>query len=192
MIPKRLTGVATLGVTALLLFGCQAQPMDMDQPMKAPPRPAELERLSAFIGEWEGDATVKMAGVEKTMTSKGHETTSWGADGWLIVSRFEYSMGDEGTATDTSFWTWDSKAKVYRTWHFDSWGGSGAGTMKYDAEADTWYFQGKERNPYMGKSSSGKGWTRFTDANTQEWSWTEFDSWGLKKTMEIEGVSRRK
>jgi hypothetical protein len=101
-------------------------------------------------------------------------------------------MGDEGMMTGTGIWTWDPKAKVYRTWHFDNFGGVGVGSVKYDEDADTWYFKGKDNNPYSGKKSAGNGWIKFTDANTQEWGWTEFDSWGFKKTMEIEGVSRRK
>lgn len=188
----RLTGIAAIGLVALALFGCQAKPMDMDQAMKPPPRPAELDRLEKLVGVWVGDATMKMHGSPDFMTSHGVETVSWEADGWVLISRFKYSMGDEDKMSGMGIWTWDPKAKKYRMWHFDSLGGSGVGTMTYDEEDDTWYFEGQGHNPYKGEKTVGEGWSKFTDANTQEWHWTEWGPWKLKKIMEGEGVSRRK
>lgn len=183
---------SVITLLAVGLVGCQQPETDLSEMMKAPPRPAELDQLDVLVGTWEGTAELKMAGSDEVMTSQGIETVSWEADKWLLVSRYEYQMGDEGVMKGLSVMTWDPKAKKYCSWGFDNYGYRGTATMTYDAATKTWHFKGKSANPLTGEKSIGKGSSVMIDDNTQEWSWTERDSWGLKTLMEIKGTSRRK
>ena len=184
-------GVGLAAVLAVMLMGCQKQ-IDMAEMMKTPPRPVELDQLEMLIGTWEGTAEMKVAGSDEVMTSEGVETYSWDADKWVLVSHFEYKTGDENAMRGLAIWTWDAKAKKYRTWSFDNSGYQDSATAKYDQETRTWHFKGKSRNTVTGKSSVGKGSAQMVDDDTQEWNYTVWDGWKLRKLMEFKGTTHRK
>jgi hypothetical protein len=182
--------VATLLV--VVLAGCQAPKADLDELMKPPPRPVELDQLEMLVGTWEGAGEMKVAGADEVMTSHGVETTAWEGDKWLLVSRFDYSLGEQGKAIGVGIWTWDPKAKKYRLWAFDNYGYCETGTATYDEDSRTWRLKTKSRNPGTGESYVGEGTLTMPDDDTQEWEFTYWDDWKLNKCFEMAGTSRRK
>jgi len=190
MIRVRFVGATVAALLAVLLVGCQKP--DLSEMMKLPQRPAELDRLDRLVGTWEGTAELKMAGSDEVMTSEGIETASWDADKWLLVSRFEYEMGDEGKMKGTGVMMWDAKAKKYRIWSFDSLGECESGTATYDEETKTWHFKSKGRNLLTGETYVGKGTSKAVDDDTHEWQYTMWDGWKFMKFMEMKGTSRRR
>jgi hypothetical protein len=183
----------SLGLTALLtvvLVGCQ-QP-SMEDMMKPPQRPAELDHLNMFVGQWDGSGEMTMPGADKPMTSKGHSNVRWAADGWALIEEYEETMGDGGTTKGLALWTWDPKGKKFHTIWLSSHGELSHGTAKYDAATRTWQMHGEDNNPYTGMRSIGEGTARFTDDNTMEWSYTAYGPWKMKKLFEMKGASHKK
>ena len=189
------TRILVTGMTALLmagLVGCQQPEVDMSEMMQPPTRPAELDRLDMFLGTWEGSFDMKMAGMDEAMTSTGTNTVTWEADDWVLVERMESSMGDEGTMKGIGLWTWDAKAKKYRTWWFDNYGGVYTGTARYDEDEAKWHMTFKTSYSATGAKTVGEGTSKMLSDGTMEWNYTEWDSLRLKKIMEGKGISRRK
>lgn len=191
MIRIRFANACVAALLVAVLVGCQAPKIDLDEMMKAPPRPAELDQLEMLVGTWEVTAEMKVEGSGEVMTGRGVETISWDADKWLLVDRFEYTLGDEGKVTGLAIWTWDAKAKKYRLWAFDNYGYYETGTATYDEDSRTWRFKTKSRNPGTGENYVGEGALTMVDCDTQEWNMTYWDGWKLMKAFEIEGTSRR-
>ncbi len=124
------------------------------------------------------------------MTGTGRSTLSWGLDKTYLVEHFEYEMGELGTLTGMGLWTYDPKSKKYRTYIFDSDGGTAFGTITRCEETGTWYFKAKIKSPLGNRTATGKA--TFLDDNTVEWEWTERVFLGLFKTMEMKGTNKRK
>lgn len=163
-----------------LLVGCQsAQPMDMSQ-MKPPPRAPELSKLDPMVGNWESSGEMKMEGMDKPMSWKGTSHTGWEADGRILMERMDGTMGGD-KYSGVGIWTWDDKAKLFRTWWFGSMGEVEQGTAMFDESAKLWRM----------KSAKGEG-TAKPMGDTVEWSFAE-TSGGLfpKKTMEMKGIGKR-
>lgn len=188
---SRVIGAGLAAVLAAMLMGCQQPQAEMAEMMKTPPRPVELDHLEMLVGTWEGTAEMKVMGSDEVMTGEGVETISWDADKWVLVSHFEYKMGDD-EMKGLAIWTWDAKAKKYRTWSFDNGGYQESATAKYDQETRTWHFKGKSGNTVTGKKSVGKGSSQMVDDDTQEWNYTVWDGWKLRKLMEFKGTSHRR
>ena len=174
----------------VVLCGCQ-QP-SMEDMMKPPARPAELDQLNAFIGEWDGTAEITMPGSDKTMTGRGHSVARWAADKWAMIEEYEESGGDEQPTKGLAVWTWDPEDKEFRAFWTGSHGGWGHGSIRYDEKTDTWHMTAHSENPYNGMKTVGEGTVKFPDANTQEWSYTEWGPWKMKKLFEMKGTSHRK
>ena len=180
-------------VLASGLAGCQKP--NMEEMMKPPPRPAELDLLDQFVGTWEGTFEMKMAGDDKVLTGKGTDKYTWDADKWVLSARSE---GTFGSATPpnrmfgTGAWVWDGKAKVFRFGMADNYGMLMGGTGKYDAKTRTWHMSGHTRDTIHGQSSCGHGTMEMVDANTMKFHWVETDGLGLMKYFEMNGTSKRK
>jgi hypothetical protein len=185
-------GVIVIALMAVVFVGCQQPKIDMSEMMKAPARPAELDHLEMLVGRWEGDAEMKVVGCDEVMTGEGVETVSWDADKWLLVSHFEYKMGDGDPMKGIGITRWDPKAKKYCGWSADNFGYTSIGSGTYDEATRTWHFKGKSHNPMTGEKSVGEGKAVMVDDDTQEWTWTEWDPWKLRKLMELKGTSHRK
>ena len=182
------TGIV-LGVLALLV-GCQ-QPMNMEQMMTQPPRPTELDRLNIFVGQWEGTMEMTMPGTDKPTMGKGVNTVSWDADKWVLVERFEGTMGEKNTRyASVGIWTWDPKINKFRTYWFDNYGASGTGMCTYDEANKTWRMSSKGKS--SAGSTCGEGTTKIINNNTMEWNYTEWDGLKLAKCMEMKATSKRK
>jgi hypothetical protein len=190
MMQLRFAGTGLGALLAVALVGCQKP--DLSEMMKRPQRPAELDRLDSLVGTWQGTAELKVAGSDDVMTSTGTETVSWDADRWMLVSDFEYEMGDNGTIRGMGVTMWDAKAKKYRLWSFDNFGECESGTMTHDEETKTWHFKSKGRNLVTGEKYVGEGTSKMVDGDTQDWNFTIWDGWKLRKLMEISGTSQRK
>lgn len=191
MMTKRNCLSATiLAVSIGLLAGCMPKYTIEELKKMMPERPVELDKLEMFIGDWEFTSEMKMAVLDEVLKGKGTSTTEWTLDKRYIVEHAEYDMGELGKMKGAGLWTYDPKAKKYRTWWFDSHGETGHGTATYCEETKTWKFKARGRSPW-GKTI-GKGTATFVDDNTVEWTWTQWDGSGLFKTMEMTGTNKRK
>jgi hypothetical protein len=129
-------------------------------------RPTELDLLNAFVGRW-----------------------LWEGGGWYLVTRESGTMEGFGESRTLTVWSYDARAKLFRTAYVDSSGVTMIGTGRYDAASNTWRLHATSRDA-AGKTSA-KGAVRFPDPDTMEWDWTERRIGGLRKTMELTGVCRR-
>ena len=184
--------LALIGVLVLLaggLVGCQ-QP-NMEEMMKAPARPAELDQLNTFVGTWEGTWEMTMKGCDKPMSGKGVDTFAWDADKWVMTEHSSGMMGDN-KMVGTGIWVWDGHEKLFRYISADNYGMLMKGTMCYDAKTETWHMKGKTCETIHGHESVGEGTLKMVDANTMEWQMSEWDALHLCKIMEMKGTSHRK
>lgn len=178
-----------LMLAAVLVTGC-AQPKVNLQDMKAPERPVELDQLDAWAGTWAFTGEMKCAGADKPMTCTGTETYAWDVDRRVLVSHSDMTMGDGSKMKGLGLFTWDPVAKNYPGWMFDSWGAMATGYATTDDGGKTWKMKSKGRGP-DGAATVGETTVKIPDANTMEWTFTEWDSWKLNKRMEGQGVSKR-
>ncbi len=175
-----------------LLTGCQQPAHDMEA-MQPPPRPAELDELNEWAGTWHGTGDMTMYGPqgEQKMTSSGRETVKWVCDNRVLMSEMEYQMGDMGTMSGYSMMTYDAKEKKFKSYWFDNFGTVGEGEMWKDATTGMWIMKTEGTDPMTGSATRGKGTIKMPDANTMEWTYAEYDGWGLKKKMEFTGTSKK-
>jgi hypothetical protein len=152
-----------------------------------PVRPAELDQLNCFAGKWQFEGTVKMAGMDEKLKVWGTNEGRWDGNNWYLVSHGDFGMEEMGVKKGGEAWTYDSKAKVYRSVYVEEGGTSGYGTATYDAGTRTWHMHSKS----FGGMGDGefKGEAKVLDANTIQWTGAAYA--GLSKVMEFDGTSRR-
>ena len=185
-----LSFVLMAGCSALLV-GCQPSEEEMATMFNQPPRPAELDRLEAFVGTWKADVEVTMPGSDDVHTSSGQNTTQWTADKWMLTENWEHAMGKNDTMKGANLMWWDNNSKKYRMASTDNYGGHGTATMTYNEETGVWKFKGKEKNGKTGSKTTSKGTMKFINPSTIEWVWEEYDGTGLFKNITVKGTSRR-
>lgn len=184
-----------LGLFGLVLFtglaGCM--PTMTIEKMKAmtPERPVELDLLNMIAGQWEGTGTIKFTFLEEALETKSTNSATWECDNRVLVNRGTYEMGELGTMTGIDIWIWDDKAGKFRTHWFDSFGMTATGTAKYDEKTRTWHIKAKGKAP-GGHKTIQEGTITYTDADTLEWTWSEWSSLKLFKIAEMSGTSQRK
>lgn len=181
-------------LTALALTaGCQQPAHDMQA--GPPPRPAELDRLESWAGTWTGtgECTIHTPEGPQKCNVTGTEYATWTCDKRFLMSNCEYDMGGEiGKMTGISMVTWDAKGGKYRSWWFDSMGTCAEGTMSFDEKNNCWTMKSKGHNPMTGEPTCGEGSFKVSaDGRSMEWTMTEWDSWKLKKSMEMKGTSTK-
>ena len=191
---KFITQSCLVAVVSAMLFGCQSQKINMEEIMKPPPRPAELDQLDMFLGAWEGMAQIKFAGSEEVMEHMGKSTYEWMPDKWIFVEKGEYDVGDGKTMYMTGYWWWDADEKLFQMSWVGSDGGVGTGTGRYDENTRTWTMKSKGMNPYNQFKTVGEGTAKFIDDKTIEWTWEEEipSLLGAKEFMEMKGTSHKK
>ncbi len=158
-----------------------------------PPRPAEMKHLAALMGRWETSAETKIPCLNLVLPVKGVTENSLEADGWYMVERGKYDMGEIGDVHEFGVWTWDPARRRFRTWRYDSFGGTRMGTARFDEETKTWKVRSKRKSAWG--SSRDRGTIKVVDDNTLEWSWHEWAAWDvfhLFKMAEFNGTSKRK
>jgi len=173
------------------LIGCQASEEEMATMFEQPPRPAELDRLEAFVGTWKADVEVTMAGSDEVHTSTGQNTTQWTSDKWMLTENWQHQMGENDTMKGASLMWWDNNSKKYRMAMTDNYGGHGTATMTYNEETGVWKIKGKSKDGKSGSKTRSKGTMKFVNPSTIEWVWEEYDGTGLFKIITIKGTSRR-
>lgn len=173
------------------LTGCMPKMSAEDLKNMRPQRPAALDQLNKMIGSWETTAEIKVAGMDETMKGSGTSTSSWEGDGWIMVERGQFDMGDMGKMHGMATWTWDDRAKVYRTFWADNMGETDVGTARFNEKTSTWHMKSSGSGP-MGKSRAS-GTARLVNDKTMEWTWVErVGPFGMFKAMEMKGTSRKK
>jgi hypothetical protein len=175
--------VALVGLTAA---GCQQAQTEMKVE-----RPAELDHLDMFVGDWEFTAEKHAADSDKVETATGTDSYRWACNRWVLVDEWE------GTAEGEHFeglmvWTWDPQWKKYRYWGFYPNGATDRGTATYDEEAKAWHFKGKSTNRLTGKTKVGEGTLKCEDEDTISIKACSWGPWKLKKLAEAKGELRRK
>ena len=174
----------------ILLTGCMPKMTIEEMKAMSPKRPVELNRLNAFVGEWEVEAEMNFAFLDQPIESTGSNSAHWAGDNWFLISDGIFSMGELGTMHSHETWTYDTHSKKYRSTWTDSMGGTGIGESRYDEASNTWHMKARANTPF-GKSTMN-GHVKFLDANTMEWSWNEYMMGGLMKVSSMTGTSRRK
>jgi hypothetical protein len=159
--------------------------------MKAhmPQRPAELDLLDMFVGNWDftGEAKMDMLADRDSLTMTGHSEYKWEGDRWYLVGNGTFTMEPFGESKGMEMWTYDLQAKKFRSTWVDTMGSFGVGEARYDEETSTWHMKGTSFGAW-GKSTS-KGSMHFPDANHMEWEFAEYQ--GLMKTIEMTGKGER-
>lgn len=185
--------VALLGLLLCGLFGCQ-QP-NMEKMMQPVLRPAALDDLDVFIGEWQGSGEFASPGMDQPMEASGTSEYVWLADEWVMMERGTYTSkgpdGEEHVHTGVGFWVWNPDAKKFDTSWLDNHGNVGSGAAWYDHEARVWQMRYKGQNRYNNYTTAGEGKIWLTDNDTMKWEFAEWGPWKLKKIMSGQGTSTR-
>ncbi len=191
MTRRQLSLLSCVALVAVAAIGCQTP--DMHAMMAPVERPAELDLLQSFVGQWKGTAEMKMAGSEETMKGIGENDAKWALDKWYVVEHFQHGTEDEPDAEKgMAVWTWCPKTKKYHAWMFMSGGTVAQATATYDADSGTWHMNSKSHNPYKKLTMKGKGTATLVGGKNWEWDWTEWTG-GLfpQKVFEGTGTSHR-
>jgi len=175
----------------MLAVGCSQKAMSPAD-MKPPPRPAELDKLSMFVGTWSTESEMTMKGSDKPMKGTGTSTSEWACDQRFLMGRMTGNMGDMGTMTGVEMWTWDPGSKKYKQWWFDSFGSAATGEATVDASGRNWTMTWQGKDP-AGNATYGKGTCKFVNDKTMEWEFKEWNNsfrWG-DPTMHGKGTSKK-
>lgn len=193
MTPRRVLSVACLCLAGASIVGCQQKEISMEEAMKPPPRPAELDMLGNWVGNWNGsgDMTMYTKDGPQKMTATYSERIEWIAGSQFLLARSEMNMGEGETMQMAAVFGWDRNEKEFRGWEFMSNGDTSTMEMEYDKEAGHWDMEGRGKNPMTGEPTYSQGTMKMVDDNTIEWQFTMWDSWKLKKIMDGKGTSRK-
>lgn len=172
------------------LSGCMSGSMDADA-WTQPARASELDALQPLVGKWKAEYEMKIAGSDEVIRSTGTNEISWGIGNRYLVESMTVDMGEGKQMQGMGLWTWDPKAKRFRTWWNDDWTGYGQGSAKYCADCRCFCFKGQSHNMAMGMSTVGSGCMQLVDDNTMKWCWKERIPWTPFTIMEMCGTSRR-
>jgi hypothetical protein len=185
--------VSALGVGVVLgVVGCQQSEFDMaEMAAVQKARPEELRKLDFLVGNWSTTMEGKMAGADEMMKGSGTGETMWALNDRYLVTTMTAEMGEMGSMVGREVWTYDPSIGKFRTWWFDDWGMTGEGKAWHDATTGVWHMKGHGYNTVDGRKTMMKGTMKPIDANTLEWTWSEYDSLGLIKFMDMTGVSKR-
>ena len=188
---KRMNLIAQFGVSGLLLLGMGCIPkMSVEQISQyQPERPAELDRLDMFLGEWETTGTIDLAMLDGPSATSGRNRAEWTLDGYILEDKADLDMGPFGRMKGTTLWTYDPAIDRYRMWWFDTMGETSAVVATFDEARQTWRM--KAAGQKYGRRTSGRGTIRRIDDNTLEWTWDEASASGLIRFAKMRGISRR-
>ena len=177
-------------IAGIALTGCMPHMTIEEMKAMMPQRPAELDKLNAFAGRWEFTGEAKMAGLDQVLKSSGTNEAKWEGDGWYLVSRGIFNLEGFGEMQGIETWTYDAHSKKFRSTWVDSMGSVATGTARHDEKTNTWKMRATSHGPF-GKTTM-KGHVKIIDDDNMEWTWTEYMMWGLFKTMEMSGTSKRR
>lgn len=172
------------------LTGCMPK-MTIEQ-MKAdmPERPGELDRLDFLVGEWEYTGEADFGFLDQALEVTSTIACEWANDDWYLVCHEDAEMEELGKIKVTWVWSYDGRAKKYRTWWFIGIGETVTGTATFDGPAQVWTEKGKSRSE-LGNSTY-RGTMRIMDDDTVECDYTQRTFLGLVKLADYKGTMRRK
>ena len=126
-------GVAVgLAVGLLSLYGPVPSGAGAADP--GPPKPAELKVLDRLVGSWQEESISKPAEwTPKEERTKATITTEWVLGGWFVQVKERSDDNQEAI----HMITYDVERKAYRRWRFNSTGGAGEATGKWDEDSKT-------------------------------------------------------
>ncbi len=173
-----------LGLAGLvtLLAGCMPKMTIEKMKAEMPKRPAELDRLDAFVGNWESEGSVKFAFLDQSLKMTGRSQIVWGPDRWFLIEDDKGEMQELGPYQGHGMWNYDAKARKYRMAMTDTMGMLGIATARFDTKTNTWHMTSTNDTPF-GKSTM-KATIRFPNPDTQEWSISEY--MGLMKIDDMQ------
>ncbi len=157
-----------------------------------PERPLELDLLKMFEGHWGGTAEIENRSTSEVVLMKGWWRAKLEFDGWYLLTREEFEVGDAGKTRGIGTWTWDLKNRTYRVWWFGEGGATMNARASYEERTNSWTFRSKGDGPQG--STRGHGRISIVEGSTMEWFWVEWPRWDvlkLFKTMEMKGTYGR-
>lgn len=184
---RSLATLILLGVAVAALSGCMPKMTIEQMKAKMPKRPAELDRLNAFVGKWQGEGTAEFAMLDRPLKTSGTSEMRWAGDKWYLISDGTFTMEEFGEFKGQEAWTYDAHDKKYRSTWVDSMGMIGMGESTYDEKSGVWKFKARSYGAWGQSTMSGT--LKFPNPDTMEWEWTEY--MGLMKTTYMTGTSKR-
>lgn len=182
-----------MGISALFTVGCSETKSEVSmtgENQALPQRPAELDKLATWVGNWTFSGDCTMAGMDKPITMSGTSSAAWEVDRWCLVEKVEGpNMIGPGMFSGMAVHTYDPHARKFMSVWMDNMGSVNHGTMWQDSP-NTWKTKGTGRNVVTGEKTTSDGWMKMVDANTIEWGGTEYCKG--KKMMEMKGTSKRR
>lgn len=193
MTPRRLVSLGSACLALTLLFGCQQNETTMQEAMKAPPRPAEMDMLGKWVGTWNGTGEMTMYTKEgpKPMNATYTERIEWICGNQFLLSRSDMNMGEGETMQMAAIFGWNKDEKEVHISEYMSNGDRSRSEMEYDKTAGLWKMEGHGKNPMTGQPTRSEGTMKMIDDNTIEWQFTMWDSWKINKVMEGKGTSKK-
>lgn len=179
-------------LTGAILLAAGCMPRDLDpstlRSMIPPPAP-QLRELNRLEGDWKTSGSIRFLAAREAIETTGENTAAWACDGRYLVDRSTYTLGPIGTMSGVSIWTWDDREKRYRIWWFDGLGESAQGTARFDAGSRTWQIRTRGSNGRCSVRSHGT--IRHVNKDHLEWTWRQWDGWGIFRISEMRGTSVR-
>ena len=188
MTSRSIVRASLVVIAGVLATGCMEKMTLEEMKAEMPERPAELDKLNAFVGDWEYEGTATMAMLDQPLESSGSSETKWDDEKRYVVSKHVFDMEGLGQMKGMETWTYDSHSKKYRSTWVDTMGSTGTGESTLDEKTNTWHMKATSFGPH-GKTTM-KGTVRFIDDDHMEWTWSEYMGW--MKTMEMKGKAHRK
>jgi hypothetical protein len=152
-------------------------------------KPRELEQLNQLVGKWHTSGTVEFIGLAEPIQTTGTSEAAWECDGRMLVERSRFDMGPLGAMSGMSLWNWDPHDRCYRMWWFDSFGERTSGKARYDERKRTWSISTRGRGSLCRVVT--RGTIRVVDDHELEWTWDQWDSWGILRFARMRGTSLR-
>lgn len=177
-----LLGLAAGLLLAPLFANTTTPPYDVGSPVKEIP---ELLPLANWAGEWDTVMTARFGG-EAPRDIKTSVHARWVLDG-RFIEQYEEHTPAEKLVSIKLFLTYDTDAKVYRSWIFFGFGAVGEATGKWDAATRTMTWTSKEQPD--GKTTTTI--SSFPEDGVEVWSVVERDRAG-DVVSEVRGKNTRR
>ena len=146
-------------------------------------RPQELDVLKRMVGTWDTVSTIKPA----EWTPDGGVTAAVVNRQWILNGRFVIDMSSHADGEKSmALISYDSQAKSYRNWWFNSKGHRNQSRGTWDEAAQTFSF---EADLPDGKSMQSS--VRFADENREVWAFKVTDAEG-KVYFDMDIVATRR
>ncbi|MFO0947299.1 MAG: DUF1579 family protein [Planctomycetota bacterium] len=146
------------------------------------PRPAELDLLNGFIGEWDG----YFGGMDDPKASTVKTSSEWVLGNMFVQSKGTIRGNDESHSM--ILWTYDVQKKVYRRWFYFSSGATLEEIGYYDAASKTFHFHNANPEGFNGLQSTSTVKVESDDAK----SWTMEFSSSKRPPVKVMGTATRR